>query len=111
MIPYNELTLAVVAQAAGLQHAGHPDIASRAHKVIAAVDRGVPRHRNPQSGEQCLLVQSVLRRFERCTRRSDHRQALERSQRGAGDVFPVEGQHVAARGEHGKLCCILEFAQ
>ncbi len=94
------LPLAVVSQAPRLQNAGRAELLRRAREIVRRVDGGMFGDRNLQAPEQRLLVQPVLGNLERRARRTDGGQLRERCERLAGDVLPVEGEHVA---EHGEL--------
>src|SRR6185437_15537291 len=105
-----ELTLAVVTQAPRFEYAGQPQPAGGLNQLPLAVDRRVRGHGDAQFGKQRFLREAVLGDFQRRARRPDLREFLERRERLATDVLPVEGDHVAAAGQRRELLRVLQIA-
>ena len=105
-----ELSLAVVAQAPRLQHAGKPDVSDCLYQLLLAVDRGMRRHRNFELGKQGFFDHPILRRCERRSRRPDSRDYFQRLECAAGNIFPVEGHNIAARRQFFEQLLVRKIA-
>src|SRR5208337_5193756 len=89
------LPFAVIAHPPSLEYAVDAQLGGGAHEVLLAVDGGMRGRRNPQSAEQCLFLEPILRHFQRRARRANDRQFLERRESTACDVFPIEREDIA----------------
>ena len=105
-----ELTFAVVAQAARLQHAGQTDAPGGAHELRVRIHSGPARGRNAQAFEELFFLHAVLRGGERLHGRADVRALWQLAQGFDRDVFPVERQHVRFVREQCEQRGIREFA-
>ncbi len=95
------LSLAVIAQPAGLEHRGQSDVIDRGIKRVATGHRSVGCHRNAQLAEQLLFRQPVLRQRQG-SRRREHRHPRRQPAGAVGrHVFEIEGCHVDPLRE----CC------
>ncbi len=106
----DELPLAVIAQATSLEDTRNPELADRLFELFFVIDRGVRGDRNFQAGEQSFFVQPILGHLQRGARRPNRRQLLQRRERFARNVFPIECNHVASRRQLDEGGLILQRA-
>ncbi len=90
------LTLAVIAEAPGLQHGRRTDLRQSRVEPGPVVDRRERGGASAQAGHEALFLQPVLRDLQRPGRRV---QRLEPGQRGGGDILEFVGDDVHARRE------------
>src|ERR1700733_2921812 len=107
--PQHELSLAVVAQAARFQNTGKPDFLGGCNQVSLRVNGSMRRDRNFKPRKQSLFRETILRYFQRRSRRPNLRDFFERFECAAGNVSPVEGDDIAARCQLRKPRRILEI--
>lgn len=94
------LALAVIALAPGLEDAGRSDPDQRLVQVFAGVDRHIGRGAAAPRLDEFLLVQPVLRHFQRA-RIGVQRHGAQRFQRCNRNILELIGHHRTVGGEFG----------
>ena len=104
------LALAVVTVAAGLEDARRAEPVDRSLQVGTRIDPFIGGRVTPKAFDEALLVEPVLRRFERAGVRKD---ALFRHGFGSGDgdVLEFPCHHIALRGKGGERGAIVPLVR
>ena len=93
------LALAVIAQAAGLEHQRQAQRLLRGRGVLERIDSAPRRHPGTGVGEELLLHRSVLRDLQAA--RARNQLGADRGERLDRDILELVGDDVASAGERG----------
>ena len=105
------LALAVVAEAARLQHRRQPDLRNRRGEVGARIDRGEGRRGDAQVLEKGLLSEPILRCLKRGGRRKHGHVLGQRARRRHRHILELVGHHIQPGGELLQRCRIVVAAR
>ena len=102
------LALAVISVAPRLENARCAQSVDRGFQIGARIDAGIRRRSAAEPFDDALLVQPVLRGFERARMR-EYPVFGDRRRRGDGHVLEFPGDGIALRREGGDCGCIVPF--
>ena len=94
-----DLALAVIAEAARLQHARPPQRRDRGLEIGQRIHRAEGRHRQPLLGDEALLAQPVLRHRQRMRARMQRLAGREEGRRRRRHILEFIGHDVDGLGE------------